>query len=91
MLNTFNSHGTSLLDEFGRKERARIGRMTKATDLQRKVAMCRSLARGGNYRISPLVSDVETWRKRIVELGVARPRSFDHVGWKDDPLCFSSL
>ena len=62
--------------------------MTRASDLQHKVAMHRSLSRGGNYRISPLVSDIETWRKRIVELGVARPRSFDPVGWKDDPLCF---
>ncbi|CAE7229398.1 PRY3 [Symbiodinium sp. CCMP2456] len=70
-------------DIWGDDARAQIGRMTKSTDLQHKVAMLRSLSRGGNYRISPLVSDVETWRKRIVELGAAvvgpRGRAGDHV------------
>ena len=59
------------------KERAQIDRMARATPLQQQVASLRSNARGGNYRISPLVSDIETWTSRLVELGVSQPQ-----GWK---------
>lgn len=43
----------------------------------------RSEAGPNNFRISPLVSDKETWRQRIAELKVLRPQ--ERVGdWVDD-------
>eukprot|EP00438_Fugacium_kawagutii_P008391 Skav210641 [mRNA] locus=scaffold3835:36208:38870:- [translate_table: standard] len=43
----------------------------------------RSEAGPNNFRISPLVSDKETWRQRIVELKVLKPQ--ERVGdWVDD-------
>eukprot|EP00439_Symbiodinium_sp_Y106_P021752 s1885_g2.t1 len=68
---------------WGSDERAQIDRMARATPLQQQVASLRSNARGGNYRISPLVSDIETWTSRLVELGGGvvgpRERAGDHV------------
>lgn len=66
---------------WGSDEEAQIARLTRPSDLDKDIL--RSQSTGGKYRISPLVSDVETWRQRVAELGAAvigrKGRAGDHI------------